>query len=79
MHALHFREVIARPAVPARTPEVQEVELQDSFRLGNEALAPKDDSKREIKLRSARQGWRGCEVARNPGPVATVWPSLSAG
>jgi len=79
MHALHFREVIARPAVPARTPEVEEVELQDSFRLGNEALAPKDDSKREIKLRSARQGWRGCEVARNPGPVATVWPSLSAG
>jgi hypothetical protein len=27
------------------------------------------------KLRSAGQGWRGHEVARHPGPVATVGPA----
>ena len=81
MHALHFKEVIARgwPTVPARTPEVEEVELQDSFRLRSKDLRPDADSKRETKLRSAQPGWRGHEVARHPGPVATVWPSLSAG
>jgi len=82
MHALHFREVIARgwPAVPAGTPEVEEVELQDRFWLAIEGLAGQMRiPKRETKLRSAQPGWRASEVARHPGPVATVWPSLSAG
>src|SRR6266849_5929904 len=84
MHALYFREVIARgwPAVPARTPEVEEVELQDSFRLRSKDLRPDADSKRETKLRSAQPGWRGCESQGTPArrrPFGPAYPQDERG
>ena len=74
MHALHFREVIARswPAVPAGTSEIEEVELQNSFRLrsGDCDYIPKEN-----RTDKCQPSWRVRGVARHPGPVATVGPA----
>jgi hypothetical protein len=79
MHAIHFREVIAKswPTVPARTREVKEVELRDRFRLGTRICA-----KGGFKKGNQTEKFRarlGAQSRKAPRPGGDRRPSLSAG
>jgi hypothetical protein len=80
MHAIHFREVIAKswPTVPAGTREVKEVELRDRFRLGTRICA-KGGCKKGNQTEKFQARLAGAQSRKVPRPGGDRRPSLSAG